>query len=155
MATVDLTQGPPRSPYERLGNISFLPRAIDKMRAYINGKHGAYNAKTGYSTQLFDLFGVTADEFEEIVKSNESDEQVLQVLLQRRPLTPQQIEEWNERSETRLYTGGGDEESKARHFKMLADAGYGDRTDIVTTYDRLDIDDGREVPRGGRRGLGK
>ena len=152
MATADLTQGPPRSPYERLGNISFLPRAIDKMRAYINGKHGAYNAKTGYSTQLFDLFGVTADEFEEIVKSNESDEQVLSVLLQRRPLTPQQIEEWNERAETRQPQ---DDESRARHFKMLADAGYGDRTDIVTMYDRLDIDDGREVPRGGKRGLGK
>lgn len=151
MATVDLTQGPPRSPYERLGNISFLPRAIDKMRAYVAGKHGAYNAKTGFSTQLFDLFGVTADEFEEIVKANESDEEVLRVLLQRRPLTPEQIEAWNERSETRQPQ---DEESRARHFKMLADAGYGDRTDIVTTYDRLDVDDGREVPRGGRRGSG-
>ena len=149
---VDLTNSPPRSPYERVRNISFLPRAIDKMRAYIGGKHGAYNAKTGYSTQLFDLFGVTADEFEEIVKANETDEAVAAVLLQRRPLSEKEIEEWNERCETRQPQ---DEEARARHFKMLADAGYGDRTDVVTMYDRLDIDDGREVPRGGRRGLGK
>lgn len=149
---VDLTSSPPRSPYDRLGNISFLPRAIDKMRAYIDGKHGAYNAKTGFSTQLFDLFGVTADEFEEIVKANESDDAVLKVLLERRPLSAQEIEEWNERCETRQPQ---DEESRARHFKMLADAGYGDRKDVVTMYDRLDLDDGREVPVGGRRGLGK
>ena len=149
---VDLTQGPPRSPYDRVGNISFLGRAIDKMRAYIEGKHGAYNAKTGYSTQLFDLFGVTADEFEEIVKANDTDEEVLKVLLQRRPLTEKEIEEWNERCETRQPQ---DEESRARHFKMLADAGYGDRQDAVTMYDRLDLDDGREVPHGGRRGIGK
>ena len=149
---VDLTNSPPRSPYDRLGNISFLPRAIDKMRAYIDGKHGAYNAKTGYSTQLFDLFGVTADEFEEIVKANVTDEQVLKVLLERRPLSAKEIEEWNERCETRQPQ---DEESRARHFKMLADAGYGDRKDAVTMYDRLDLDDGREVPLGGRRGIGK
>ena len=149
---VDLTQSPPRSPYDRVGNVSFLARAIDKMRAHIDGKHGAYNAKTGFSTQLFDLFGVTADEFEEIVKSNENDEQVLDVLMQRRKLTPQEIEEWNERCETRRPT---DEAGIARHRKMIEDAGYGDRTDdVVTMYDRLDLDDGREVQRGGRRGLG-
>ena len=149
---VDLTQGSPRSPYDRVGNVSFLARAIDKMRAHIDGKHGAYNAKTGFSTQLFDLFGVTADEFEEIVKSNESDEQVLDVLMQRRKLTAQEIEEWNERCETRRPT---DEAGIARHRKMIEDAGYGDRADdVVTMYDRLDLDDGREVARGGRRGLG-
>ena len=149
---VDLTSGAPRSPYDRLGNVSFLARAIDKMRAYVDGKHGAYNAKTGFSTQLFDLFGVTADEFEEIVKANESDEQVLNVLMQRRALTPQEIEEWNERCETRRPT---DDAGIARHRKMLEDAGHGDRVeDVVTMYDRLDLDDGREVQRGGRRGIG-
>ena len=149
---MDLTKGAPRSPYDRLGNISFLPRAIDKMRAHIAGTLGEYQSHRGYSTQLFDLFGVTAEEFEEIVKSNEDDEQVLKVLLERRPLTPQEIEEWNQRSETRTPT---DDASWERHWKMLADAGYGDRKDVRTMYDRLDLDDGREVPQGGRRGLEK
>lgn len=148
----DLTSGAPRSPYDRVGNVSFLARAIDKMRAQIDGKAGAYNAKTGFSTQLFDFFGVTADELEEIVKANESDEQVFKVLSERRPLTAQEIEDWNERCETRRPT---DEAGIARHRKMIEDAGFGDRAgDVVTMYDRLDLDDGREVPRGGRRGLG-
>jgi hypothetical protein len=150
---LDLTKGAPRSPYERLGNISFLPRAIDKMRAYIAGTVGPYNAKVGFSTQLFDLFGVTPDEFEEIVKDNESDEQVLKVLLDRRPLTAAEIEAWNEKAETRRPT---DDEGRQRHEKMLRDAGFEDRIpDVVTMYDRLDLDDGHEVPVGGRRGIGK
>lgn len=145
---MDLTTSAPRSPYDRLGDISFLPRTIDKMRAHIAGTHGAYNAKAGFSTQLFDLFGVTADEFEEIVKNNESDDEVLKVLLERRPLSPSDIAEWNNRCETRTPQ---DDAAWERHWKQLADAGYGDRKDVRTMYDRLDLDDGREVPQGGRR----
>jgi hypothetical protein len=35
---MDLTQTVPRSPYETLGGIVFLPRAIDKMRAHLAGR---------------------------------------------------------------------------------------------------------------------
>lgn len=140
---MDLTKGPPRSPYEKLGGIAFLPRSIDKMRAYINGTPGAYNAKIGYSTQLFDLLAVSADEFEETVKVNPDDESVLQALLARRPLSQADIDAWNERSINRVPA---DEAAWARHWKMLADAGFGDRKDIRTMFDRLDLDDGRTVP---------
>jgi len=143
MATVDLTKQAPRSPYEKLGGIAFLPRTIDKMRAHIAGTAGEYVAKAGYSQQLYDLFGVTADEFEDIVQNNESDEQVLKVLLDRRPLSKEEIEEWNHRSETRTPQ---DEAGWTRHWKQLADAGFGDRKDVRTMFDRLDLDDGRDVP---------
>jgi gluconokinase len=141
---VDLTKGAPRSPYEKLGGITFLPRTIDKMRAHIAGSAGAYNAKTGFSTQLFDLLSVTPDEFEEIVKANPTDQAVLDVLMARRPLSQADIDEWNERSINRSPT---DDAGWARHWKQLEDAGYGDRKDVRTMYDRLDLDDGREVPR--------
>ncbi len=145
--TLDLTKQPPRSPYDELGGITFLPRAIDKMRAHLAGTAGEYNAKTGYSTQLFALFGVTADEFEQIVRENPTDEGVLHALLARRPLTREEIDAWNERSINRTPM---DEAGWARHWKQLEDAGYGDRKDIRTMYDRLDLDDGRAVPIGGR-----
>ena len=145
--SIDLTSGAPRSPYDEVGGITFLPRSIDKMRALIAGTVGPYNAKTGVSTGVFDLFGVTADEFEQIVKDNATDDAVLQALNARRTPTPEAIADWNRRAITR---GPTDEAGWARHRKMLEDAGYGDRTDIVTTYDRLDLDDGREVPQGGR-----
>jgi hypothetical protein len=140
---MDLTKAPPRSPYEKLGGITFLPRAIDKMRAHIAGTAGEYNAKTGYSTQLFEFAGVTADEFEQIVREHDTDEAVLQALLARKPLSEAEIEDWNQRSINRTPT---DEAGWARHYKMLEDAGYGHRMDVRTMYDRLDLDDGREVP---------
>ena len=145
---MDLTKGAPRSPYDEVGSISFLPRSIDKMRAYIAGTAGAYNAKTGYSTQLFDLFGITPDEFEQIVRDNPTDEGVLKALQARKPLSAQEIEAWNRRSINRTPT---DDAGWERHWKQLADAGYADRRDIRTMYDRLDLDDGRQVAQGGRQ----
>lgn len=143
---MDLTKQPPRSPYEQLGGITFLPRTIDKMRAHIAGTVGEYRATSGFSTQLFDLFGVTPEEFEEIVKANETDEQILKVLMERRPLGPREIDEFNQRAMNWPH----DETGKARHRKLLEEAGFGHRTDIETMFDRLDLDDGREVPVGGR-----
>ncbi|MDQ3701694.1 MAG: DUF5069 domain-containing protein [Chloroflexota bacterium] len=145
---MDLTSGTPRSPYDEVGGITFLPRTIDKMRAHITGSAGAYNAKTGYSTSLFDLFGVSADEFEQIVRDNPTDEGVLQALMARKSISQEEIEAWNQRSINRTPT---DEAGWARHWKMLEDAGFGDRKDARTMYDRLDLDDGRQVPIGGRQ----
>jgi hypothetical protein len=144
---MDLTKQPPRSPYDELGGVTFLPRSIDKMRAYIDGTHGAYNAKTGVSTATFALFGVTPDEFEQIVRENATDEGVLNALMAKKRLSQQEIEDYNRGMTNRAPT---DEAGWERHYKMLADAGYGDRRDIRTTYDRLDLDDGRQVPQGGR-----
>lgn len=145
---MDLTSGAPRSPYDAVGGITFLPRTIDKMRAHIAGTNGAYNAKVGYSTALFDLFGVSADEFEQLVRDNPTDEGVLQALMARKSLSQAEIEGWNQRSINRTPT---DEAGWARHWKMLEDAGFGDRKDARTMYDRLDLDDGRQVPIGGRQ----
>src|SRR3712207_2669692 len=59
---MDLTQTVPRSPYEVLGGIVFLPRAIDKMRAHLSGTKGEYNSHFGTSERMLRvLFGLTAD----------------------------------------------------------------------------------------------
>ena len=144
---MDLTTGVPRSPYDEVGGIVFLPRTIDKMRAFIAGTVGAYNAKTGVSTGVFDLFGVTPDEFEQVVRDNPTDEGVLQALMTRKPVSQAEIDDWDRRAVNR---GPTDDAGWARHWQQLADAGYGDRKDVRTTFDRLDLDDGREVPQGGR-----
>lgn len=143
---MDLTKQPPRSPYDALGGITFLPRTIDKMRAYIAGTVGEYRPKTGYSERLFARFGVTADEFEQIVREHPDDEGVLRALLARKPLTDEEIEAWNRES----MAWPPDEAGRARHRRLLEEAGYGHRTDIEAMYDRLDLDDGRDVPVGGR-----
>ncbi len=144
---MNLTEGAPRSPYDALGGITFLRGTFDKMGAHLAGRAGEYTAKAGYSTALFELFGVSADEFEQIVRDNPTDEGVLRALMARKPLSEAEIEAWNQRSMNRTPT---DDAGWARHWKMLEDAGFGDRKDIRTMYDRLDLDDGRQVPIGGR-----
>ena len=146
---MDLTKGVPRSPYETLGGIVFLPRAIDKMRAYIAGTVGDYNARLGTSEVLFRrLLGVTADEFEQLVREHPTDEGVLAALRARRPHTPEEIDAWNTLA---VNMAPRNEQEWAEHWQRLEVAGGGHRRDIVTRFDRLDLDDGREVPIGGHR----
>ncbi len=139
---MDLTKGPPRSPHATLGGITFLPRTIDKMRAHLAGTLGEYNAKTGYSVQLFEFLDLTADEFEAIVAAHADDAGVLTAILQRAPRSAAEIKAFNERA--RSYPQ--DEAGRQRHWMMLEAAGHGHRKDITTMFDRLDLDDGRDVP---------
>ena len=139
---MDLTQGPPRSPRDELGGITFLPRTIDKMRANLAGTLGEYKAKVGYSERLFAFLDVTADEFEAVVAANADDAGVLAALMERAPRSAAEIEAFNEQA--RSYPQ--DEAGRQRHQMLLEEAGYGHRTDITTMFDRLDLDDGRDVP---------
>ena len=148
---MDLTAHAPRSPYDTLGGIRFLPRTIDKMRADLDGKVGEYYARTGFSTRLFALFAIDADGFEAIVRAHDTDEGVLEGLLAHKHPTEEEIAAYNHVVET---WPEGNPEAQERHRTMLEKAGLAHRTDIVTMADRLDLDDGREVPHGGRLGKG-
>ena len=139
---MDLTKGPPRSPRATLGGITFLPRTIDKMRANLAGTLGEYKAKIGYSERLFAFLDVTADEFEAVVAANADDAGVLAALMARAPRRTAEIEAFNEQA--RSYPQ--DEAGRQRHQMLLEEAGYAHRTDITTMFDRLDLDDGRDVP---------
>jgi len=148
---MDLTKHAPRSVYDTLGGMRFLPRAIDKMRAEIAGTSGEYNARTGFGTRLFDLLGVDADGFEAIVRAHDTDEGVLQGLLAHKHPSVEAVAAFNHQVES---WPEGNPEAQERHRTMLEKAGFGHRTDIVTMADRLDLDDGREVPNGGHLGKG-
>ena len=135
----------PRSGRETLGGMLFLPRSIDKMRAHIAGTAGEYKALTGMSDQLFDLFGVTADQFQEAVAANIGDDGVLQWLYTHgRQPAPGAIEAYNAQL---LAHTPATEERMARFRADLASAGHGDRTDVTTFMDKQDLEEGRKVPR--------
>jgi len=146
---MDLSNSAPRTPYDTLGGIVFLPRAIDKMRAHIAGTKGDYNSRLGTSERMLRyLFGITGDDFEQIVREQPSDEGVLRSLLTRVPLSPEDIDDWNEIA---IFGGPLTEEDWQLHWQRLESSGHGHRREIVTQFDRLDLDEGREVPAGGRR----
>lgn len=141
---MDLTKGPPRSPYTTLGGIVSFPRCIDKMRAALAGTPGDYQATTGnVSTMLFALLGITPEAFAQIVREHPTDDGVLRALHARRPLTAEEIARWNHASVTR---GPENDERWERHWRILREIGQGHRRDVTTVFDRLLLEDGVEVP---------
>lgn len=135
----------PRSGREKLGGIAFLPRAIDKMRAHVAGTAGDYVALRGLSTRVFDLFGVTPEQFMAAVQQNPDDEGVLRWLQQHgtKQPTPEDIEALNQRV---LEAGPSDEAGMQRFRANLEKLGFGNRTDIKTHIDAEDLEEGRQVP---------
>jgi hypothetical protein len=92
---MDLRTRRPRSPYETVGGIRFLPRTIDKMRAHVSGTAGGYRVHVGASRRIFRLFGISSGTFEEIVKANQTDEEILAALMALKNLTPADRDRFN------------------------------------------------------------
>jgi Domain of unknown function (DUF5069) len=138
----------PRSGREKLGGVCFLPRTIDKTRAHINGTAGEYVALRGLSSRVFELYGVTPEQFEEAVRANPADEGVL-LWLQEHGTNQPGAEEIARHNEAVLQAGPRNEEAAARFRANLERLGFADRTDVNTHVDAEDLEEGREVPRRG------
>jgi len=149
---VDLTKGFPRSGHDTVGGIVMLARAIDKMRAHLADTPGEYIAHKGFSADVFELFGTDAETFEDIVRTHDTDEGVLASLLAIKHPTAEEIAAYN--LEMTTYPSN-DPAGVARMHGRMAAAGRGDRTDIVTSFDSWDLEEGRDVPIGGRHGAGR
>lgn len=106
----DLRLHPPRSARDELGGLVFLPRTIDKMRAKIQGTLGKYKIGPGMSMYLFEWLGINEATFELVVRSAETDEEIVTWL--HANTTQAEYPDINERLRTR---GIRDEE----HFKQV------------------------------------
>lgn len=136
----------PRSGRDTVGGVAFLPRTIDKTRAHLAGTAGDYNALRGLSSRVFELYGVTPEQFVEAVRGNETDEDVQRWLKDHGTRQPTQ-EEIERHNEGVLSAGPRDEEGLARYRANLEKLGFGDRTDVRTHVEAEDLEEGREVPR--------
>lgn len=135
----DLTLHPPRSPRVRLGGFVHLARLLDKTRAVAAGSEGEYIFPCALDHRFFSFTGITPEAFLAAVKGGRSDSDMLAWI--REHLVPQryphEILAWSDWLEN---LAPGDTKRHA-HFseeiKTLAPA----REDIVTTFDRLELDD--------------
>jgi hypothetical protein len=74
---VDLRKQPPRSPHDKLGGFVIAARSLDKCRAFLLGINGEYNFQPcSLSSFLWELTGVTPDQFKEFVSTGAGDEEV-------------------------------------------------------------------------------
>ena len=148
---MDLTRSAPRSPYDKLGGIVFLPRAIDKGRAELAGTLGDYISRGGRSGRVFDFLDVAEDAFMEALKTCATDAAVWGWVSAR--MTARSAEEIKEFNDWMCSASPDNGDRTWEWFQaQLEESGNGHRSDIKRHFDRLDVDDGRDVPMGGRRG---
>jgi len=146
---MDLVNGIPRSPYESMHGIVMLPRAIDKVRAEIAGTLGDYLSRTGFSGMLLAFLEIDAADFVDAVATRSGDAEVWAwIESAMSPKSDAEIMAFNRRMMTITPQ---DDAARERYWQFMADIGQSHRTDLTRQFDRLDLDEGRDVPLGGRQ----
>ncbi len=135
----DLTQHPPRSPRVKLGGFVHLPRLLDKARAAASGKLGEFIYPCPLDNRFFAFTGINADALLSEAKSGKSDTEMLAWVMG--ALSPKrqpwEIQAW---SDYLTALSPGDIQRHKVFAEHIEKLGPG-RDDIVTYFDRLDLDD--------------
>ncbi len=135
----DLTAHPPRSPRTRLGGFVHLPRLLDKARAFAAGKQGDYIYPCPLDLRLLGFVGISSDDLLEAVKTGKSDSEMLAWIHESMSpsRSPHEIQAWSEWLQGVAPGDAGRHANFSEQITQLAP----DRMDIVTTFDRLELDD--------------
>jgi hypothetical protein len=142
---MDLTKTVPRSPKDKMLGLVSLKRAIDKAKAYNEGKLGEYDYDCPHDKPLFEFLGTDGTTFAAKVKELDTDDAIAD-WLQREFLskkTQAAIERFNEeRAQWHPEPGSHSYE----YFVNLREKLAPGRPDVVTWFDLLDLDEKRPVP---------
>jgi hypothetical protein len=137
---IDLTQRPPRSFRVRLGNYVILARMLDKGRATLAKKNGAYNYNSGTDQHLVMFLGFDPDALLKELAAGKTDREMLEWVQShsKKPRAPWEIEAWSAFMEKR----GPD--SDAETLELFA--GYlgkfsKTREDVKTWFEAIELDD--------------
>jgi hypothetical protein len=134
-----------RSPYEKVGGIYHFARMIDKIRAHQAGrlpKDYQQNLGTGFDGRCISFLWIEYPALVERVKQGGTDEELLEwAFSQGRKPSDEEIEVWNEFMRKR----GWNDEGSPMVKKRLVEGGFGDRPDILTSFDFIDLDEGRDL----------
>lgn len=133
----DLTQHPPRSVRVRLGGYAHLPRLLDKARAVISGKNAGYHYNCPLDRQFFNFTGIDQEKLLAEVKQGRSDTEMIAWVRANTTRLPNEIYAWTQWLEQHGPGGAGGHEWMAETLKANA----GDRDDVRSFADLLDIDD--------------
>lgn len=135
----DLTRQPPRSPRVRLGGFAILPRMLDKCRATIAGKHGEYHFNCPTDQHFLNFVGIDAEALKREVATGKGDWEILEWISAKAKFkrTESEIHAWSAYCDQRAPNNPeGREYLNGEHAKLAPK-----RTDIVTWFDLLDLDD--------------
>jgi len=134
----------PRSPRETMDGWSYLPRYVDKIRLHLAGKlHADYqeNLGKGFDGMWLKHAGVTHDQMLEVVKHALTDGEVCDWVRRQVKKTPaEKAAHWQEVISRPLP---GDEAAQARLKMRKEQCGAGNRNEIKTFVDVIDVDERR------------
>jgi hypothetical protein len=152
---LDLTQGPPRTPYLRsVFGLMCAARMADKARAAQIGKLGdyKYGDDSGFDRSVLEFLGLSADAFMEGAYANPNDTELSEWIGERVEKTPSEICTFNA---TRAQFGRSGE--AGGYLVNRRNEICPERVDIETFFDLVDYDDeksfalvdlSRHAPRG-------
>lgn len=140
----DLTRHPPRSPRVRLGGYAHLARLLDKARAFAAGKNADYTYNCPLDRHFFEFTGIDHEAMLAQTKQGGSDTEMLAWVRANTKRTACEVQAWSCWLEQNGPGGAGGHEWMAETIK----AGAGDRDDVRSFADLLDLDD--YVSYGGR-----
>jgi hypothetical protein len=135
MEPLDLSKQAPRSPRAALDGIIFLPRPIDKARAYLaGGNRNGYNIP-GVTGGMLERFAISNDDFIAAVAAAASDDDVAAFV--RRHVSQATIDEWNAFIQQREPRGNRDLPQVHENYPWLKDQPHMRLVlDILTEDDR-------------------
>jgi hypothetical protein len=133
-----------RSPHEKTGGIHYFGRMLDKIRLHAAGRLPADhtpNLGIGFDERCCSFLRIKYPELVERVKQGGTDEEILAwAFAQGRQPEEEEIEIWNEFMRKRGWNDSGSPTLQRR----LKEGNFEDRTDVVTFFDYIDLDEGRD-----------
>ncbi|MBA2252901.1 MAG: DUF5069 domain-containing protein [Nitrospirales bacterium] len=138
----------PRSPKGLLGGIAHLGRLIDKIRLRHAGQIQDYNYLTaGFDKYLLELLGLNGEALEcRVLQGGTDDDIVHWVKGHARPLSDEDIRQWNDR----IFTSGPQDDAARQRFQtrlrdVAAKRGVAVNAlpTVATWADVIELDEGR------------
>jgi len=133
----------PISPYQKLSDLYYFPRMIDKMRLHTKGELREDlqpNLGEGFDDFLCQYLGVDYNSLLCQVTSGSSDEELLEWCFEKgRELTEKDITIWN----GFISKVGWNDHISEILERRKKESNLEDRDDIVTMFQYLDADEGR------------
>jgi gluconokinase len=133
----------PKGPREMTNGMAYFPRMLDKIRLHARGELAEdYHANLGDRMDKYcvDFLRVGYAKLRDCVLAGRSDEEVLAwCFKQGRPLSKGDLHIWN----AFILKRGWNDEASEHLAEMKIKFGVGDRADIATIPQLLDLDEGR------------
>jgi hypothetical protein len=139
---------PLRSPSEKVGRLFYFGRMLDKIQLHAKGELPSdyqANLGKGFDEKCVNFLRVDYDELVERVRQGGTDDEILDwcFTVGRKP-SEDDIYAWNEFMRKR----GWNDEVSEMVARRKAEAGMTDRSDIQTSFQFIDADEGR-LPKPG------